>query len=53
MNLWESIGVAFEGIAANKVRAFLTMLGVIFGVGAVIVIFAITQGARQHVAAPA
>ncbi|MEI7832177.1 MAG: ABC transporter permease [bacterium] len=48
MNLWESIGVAFEGIAANKVRAFLTMLGVIIGVGAVIVIFAITQGARQQ-----
>ncbi len=33
MNLRESIEVALEGLVANKMRAVLTMLGVIIGVG--------------------
>jgi hypothetical protein len=35
MNLRESIEVAIEDVSANKMRAALTMLGVIIGVGAV------------------
>ena len=34
---WESILIALEGLKANKLRSFLTMLGIIIGVGAVIV----------------
>jgi putative ABC transport system permease protein len=48
MNLWESILVALEGIAANKLRATLTMLGVIIGVGAVITMLALARGAREQ-----
>jgi ABC-type antimicrobial peptide transport system permease subunit len=48
VNIAESFKVAIEGIAANKVRAGLTMLGVVIGVGAVIAMLAIGQGARQQ-----
>jgi putative ABC transport system permease protein len=46
MNLWESVQVALEGLAANKLRSALTMLGVIIGVFAVIAMLAIAEGAR-------
>ena len=48
MNLSESIKVALEGLSANKVRSGLTMLGVVIGVGAVIAMIAIGQGAKQQ-----
>ncbi|HEX2948797.1 MAG TPA: ABC transporter permease [Armatimonadota bacterium] len=48
MNIWESILVSLEGIVANKMRAALTMLGVIIGVGAVITMLALAQGAREQ-----
>ncbi len=46
MGLWESLKVAFEGLATNRLRSVLTMLGVIFGVGAVIAAVSMTQGAK-------
>ncbi len=48
MNLRESIEIALEGLVANKMRAMLTMLGVIIGVGAVIAMLAIAHGAREQ-----
>lgn len=48
MNLGESISVALEGLTANKMRAALTMLGVIIGVSAVIMMLGIGQGAREQ-----
>lgn len=39
--------VALGALIANKLRSVLTMLGVIIGVGAVIIMIAIIQGARQ------
>ena len=45
-----SIIMAFHGVGANKLRAFLTMLGIIIGVGAVIIAVAIGQGSREAVA---
>lgn len=41
--------LALEGINANKLRAFLTALGIIFGVGAVIAMLAIGTGAKQSI----
>lgn len=45
-----SLLMAVRGLGANKLRAFLTMLGIIIGVGAVIIAIAIGQGSREAVA---
>ncbi len=47
MPFGENLRVAFGGLAANKLRAMLTMLGVIIGVAAVIAMIAVGEGARQ------
>jgi len=44
MSVGEAFRIAFQGLAANKLRAFLTMLGIIIGVGSVIVMVALGQG---------
>ncbi|WP_244923546.1 ABC transporter permease [Peribacillus butanolivorans] len=49
MNLSESMKMAIRSIKANKVRAFLTMLGIIIGVASVIVLVSIGQGSSQSV----
>ena len=49
MSFWESLRVAFTALRANKMRSLLTMLGVIIGVGAVIIMISIVQGARQKI----
>jgi putative ABC transport system permease protein len=46
----ETILVALSAIAANKLRAFLTMLGIIIGIGAVIAMLALGEGAQRQVA---
>jgi putative ABC transport system permease protein len=51
MALGQSIGSALEALQANKLRAFLTALGIIIGVGAVIVMVALGQGAAAAVQA--
>jgi putative ABC transport system permease protein len=47
----EILSVAVTAIAANKLRSLLTMLGVIIGVGAVITMVALGEGARRAVEA--
>src|SRR5438093_7525275 len=47
MNIVESIRIAFASLLANKLRAVLTMLGIIIGVGAVITLLAL-GGAIQN-----
>jgi putative ABC transport system permease protein len=49
MNVIESIRIALRGLAANKMRAILTMLGIIIGVAAVIALMAIGQGVQNSV----
>ena len=34
--IWENISLAFTSLRANKMRALLTMLGIIIGISAVI-----------------
>ncbi|MDI6871968.1 MAG: ABC transporter permease [Bacillota bacterium] len=51
MNFAEAVRVALEGIRSNKMRSFLTMLGVIIGVGAVIAMISLGEGAKQSVSA--
>src|SRR5690606_26550634 len=49
MLIGETIGVACQSIRANKLRAALTMLGIIIGVGAVITMVALGSGAQRAV----
>jgi len=46
MQIIESIGLAIAAIKANKMRAFLTMLGIIIGISSVITISAIGASAK-------
>src|SRR5687767_15667406 len=50
MNLAMIIRVAFRALVRNKMRATLTMLGIIIGVGAVIAMVSIGQGAQATIA---
>jgi len=49
MFLFEIIRVAFGALLAGKVRALLTMLGIIIGTAAVIAVMAMGAGARKAV----
>ncbi len=46
---WETVKVAISALGANKLRSFLTMLGIIIGVGAVITMVAMGEGAQRAV----
>ena len=50
MSLLRAFGIAMEGLALNRVRSFLTMLGLIIGVAAVIIMMAVSHGAEAEVA---
>jgi putative ABC transport system permease protein len=49
MNLVESFRIAIRALAANKVRSALTMLGVIIGVAAVILLVSIGTGVQNQI----
>ena len=51
MRLLETIRIAFDSLLRQKTRAILTMLGIIIGVGAVIAMVAVGQGAQSAVEA--
>jgi putative ABC transport system permease protein len=49
MNLLTTLKLAMRALWRNKVRSMLTMLGIVFGIGAVIAMVAGGQGAQQAV----
>ena len=49
MEFMGTIRIALRALARNKMRSVLTMLGIIIGVGAVIAMVALGQGAQQRV----
>jgi len=51
MNPLQTLRIALRALLRNKMRSFLTMLGVIIGVGAVIAMVAIGEGAKARVEA--
>ncbi len=51
MNIFMTIKVAIRAIWRNKTRSALTMLGIIFGIAAVIVVLAIGKGASANMVA--
>jgi len=46
---FQILSISLEAVANNKFRSILTALGIIFGVGAVIAMMAIGNGARQEI----
>ena len=46
---FEPLRSAVSGITTHKLRSFLTILGVVIGVGAVITLMAIGQGTQQRI----
>lgn len=51
MNVLNLVRLALRAMQRNKLRTFLTMLGIIIGVGAVITMIAIGQGSKQSIQA--
>ena len=51
MTIVESVGLAREGLLANKLRSLLTALGIIIGVAAVIIMLAVSAGTEAAIAA--
>ncbi len=49
MNYANTLKISVNALKRNKFRAFLTMLGIIIGVGSVIVMLAIGQGSKQSI----
>jgi putative ABC transport system permease protein len=49
MNVWQAILEAFESLSANKVRASLTILGIVIGVAAVIAMVSVGRGAQATI----
>ena len=49
MNIINLFKVALRAIASNKFRSFLSMLGIIIGVAAVIIMMAIGQGSKESI----
>jgi putative ABC transport system permease protein len=49
MSLWQTMRVALRALLRNKLRSFLTTLGIIIGVAAVIAMVAIGEGAKKKV----
>lgn len=51
MNYSNLLKIALRAIAANKMRSFLTCLGIIIGVASVITMLAIGQGSKKSIQA--
>jgi putative ABC transport system permease protein len=49
MNLFEALRIAFGGLLANRLRSSLTMLGILIGVAAVILLVAVGNGASVQI----
>jgi len=49
MNFSNLFRIAFRALTRNKLRAFLTMLGIIIGVGSVIAMLAIGEGSKMKI----
>jgi len=49
MNIWQAVLEAFESLSANKLRAGLTILGIVIGVAAVIAMVSVGRGAQATI----
>jgi putative ABC transport system permease protein len=49
ISIWSTTKIAFRALWVNKMRSALTMLGIIIGVGSVIAMLAVGQGASEKI----
>lgn len=49
MGIFDIFEIALNSLTRNKIRSFLTMLGIIIGVGAVIAMMAVGTGAQENI----
>lgn len=49
MSIWESVWVALDNLRMNKLRSFLTMIGIVFGVAAVVTVVSIGQAGQSSI----
>lgn len=49
MNIANNVEVALNGVKANKLRSALTMLGIIIGISAVIIMISVGQGVTKNI----
>jgi putative ABC transport system permease protein len=49
MNIYESLRTAVMGLTTNKLRAILTMLGIIIGVGSVVTLMSVGEGVEASI----
>ena len=47
--MFENIRLSLRGILSHKMRSFLTMLGIIIGIAAIIAIVSTIQGANEQI----
>ena len=47
--MFENIRLAFQGIWSHKMRSFLTMLGIIIGIAAIIAIVSTITGTNEQI----
>ena len=45
----ENINLAFQGVWSHKLRSFLTMLGIIIGIAAIITIVSTIKGTNEQI----
>jgi putative ABC transport system permease protein len=49
VSILDTVGTALQALTANKLRSALTMLGIVIGVGSVITLMAVGQGAQKDI----
>ena len=49
MNFWKNVELSLSGLLLNKMRTFLTMLGIIIGIGSVIAIFTVGDSFTNYI----
>ena len=47
--IWAMLGESWRAMGANRLRTLLTMLGMVIGVGAVVLMMSIGQGAQYAI----
>ena len=47
--MFENIRLSFQGIFSHKIRSFLTMLGIIIGIAAIIAIVSTIKGTNEQI----